>query len=134
MKKNLFTAIAALTILISAASCKKSDTSTPTTATLSGKWTGATTAPVGPSRYLALTFNTGGSLLVEANNPTTPDLANGSWAVTGDSVRATFTYTGSASGTFSLAGKYIGNATSMDGTIGTGAFTSGMSTFSVTKQ
>ena len=134
MKKKSLRAIAGFAALLFTASCSKDDTATQTNATVSGKWVGFNTAPVGPSRYLALTFNTGGNLVVEANNSTTPDIANGTWAIVGDSVKATFTYTGSASGTFSLAGKYVSGATNMDGTIGAGVFTSGLSIFSVTKQ
>jgi hypothetical protein len=133
MKKNLFIIAAGITALFMASSCSKDDPA-PQTATVTGKWVGLSTAPVGPSRYLALTFNSGGSLLVEANNPTTPDLANGTWVMAGDSVKASFTYTTSGGSTFSLAGKYITNATTMEGTIGSGSSTSGLSTFSVTKQ
>ena len=134
MKKKSLIAIAGFAVLLFTASCSKDDTATQTNATVTGKWVGSTTAPVGPSRYLALTFSSGGNLLVEANNPSAPDVANGTWAIVGDSVKATFTYTGSASGTFSLAGKYVSGATNMNGTIGAGVFTSGLSIFSTTKQ
>jgi hypothetical protein len=134
MKKNVFIAIAGIMIFSITSSCSKSDPAPQSNVTVEGKWVGLTTAPVGPSRYLALTFNAGGNLLVDANNPTTPDMATGTWAISGDSVRASFTYTTPASGTFSLAGKFVVNATTMNGTIGTGTSTSGVSTFTTTKQ
>ena len=134
MKKKLFIAIAGIMILSINTSCSKSNPAPQNSSTIEGKWVGLTTAPVGPSRYLALTFNAGGSLLVNANNPTAPDVATGTWVISGDSVRATFTYTTPATGTFSLAGKYVVNVTTMDGTIGSGSITSGLSTFTTTKQ
>lgn len=134
MKKNVLIAIAGLLIFSVTVSCTKSDPAPQSNGSIEGQWVGLNTAPVGPSRYLSLTFNSGGSLLVNANNSTTPDVGTGTWAISGDSVRATFTYTTSAGGTFSLAGKYVVNATTMDGTIGSGSNTSGLSIFSTTKQ
>jgi hypothetical protein len=134
MKKNVLIAIAGLMIFSVTVSCSKSDPAPQNSVTIEGKWVGLNSAPVGPSRYLALTFNAGGILLVDANNPTTPDVATGTWAISGDSVRATFTYTTSGGSMFSLAGKYAVNATTMDGTIGSGSSTSGLSIFSTTKQ
>ncbi len=131
MKKILLSA--GMALLLIATSCSKDDT-TPQTATVAGKWVGLTTAAVGPSRYLAITFNAGGSLLIEANNPTAPDIANGNWVLVGDSVKASYTYTTSGGGTFSLAGKYVTNATDMNGTIGSGSNSAGLYTFAVTKQ
>lgn len=134
MKKNLLSAILGLTIVLFTVSCSKSDTTpapaiTPPAGTT---WVGLTTN-LGPSRYFSLTFNNGGTLTVKANDPATPDIANGTWALVADSVKATYTYVVSAT-TYSLAGKYSSSATVIVGTLGPGNNTTGAGTFSVTKQ
>ncbi len=131
MKKNLFFAILGLTVVLFTISCSKNDTTPPNT-TAEGKWVGIYTNFIGPSHYFAATFKVNSVILIEAN--TIPDIANGTWSLSGDSVRATFTYVGGTAGTYSIAGKYSAGSTTMDGTIGLGTNTSGEAVFSFTKQ
>ncbi len=132
MKKNLFFAILGLTLILFIASCSKNDTTPPANTTVEGKWVGSFTYFLGVSHYFALTFRTNNVVLVEANSA--PDIANGTWSLAGDSVRATFTYVGGTASTYTIAGKYSGSSIVMDGTIGDGASTNGAGFFSVTRQ
>ena len=134
MKKNLFFATLGLAVALFTISCSKSDTTPPANTTPEGKWVGFITYIVGPSRYFAVTFKSGSVILVEANSDTAPDIANGTWSLVGDNVRATYTYVGGTAETFSIAGKYSTSSKLMDGTIGPGSSTTGTGTFSVTKQ
>jgi hypothetical protein len=131
MKKNLLFAFLGLTLVLFTVSCSKTDTTPPAATTAEGKWVGSFTS-LGPSHYLALIFKPNSVLLVEAN--ALPDIANGTWNISGDSLRATFTYTGAVTGTYSIAGKYAANSIIMDGTMGPGTSTTGAGVFSVTKQ
>lgn len=135
MKKSLFFAILGLALVLFAASCSKSGTTTPPASTTAeGKWSGFFTL-LGPSRYYALTFKTGSVILVESTNSTTPDIANGTWSLAAaDSIRATFTYVGGTASTYSIAGKYSSSSNVMEGTIGPGTSTTGAGTFIVTKE
>ena len=134
MKKHfLFLAFIAI-IALSVTSCSNSDSTNPgTNPNIVGKWTGVYTPPLGPSRYYALTFNTNGTVMVEQNNSTTPDIANGTWTISGNNIQATYTFTGSMTGTFSIAGTYSSAPLQITGTIGTGSATSGYGTFTVSK-
>ena len=123
--------MAGLTLLIFAASCSKSNTSASTS--LEGKWTGNYHGGPGPVNYYSLTFKSGGSLLVQSDNSTTPNSANGTWTLSGDSVRATYTFV-TSSLTYSIAGKYSASSNTMDGTIGNGLNTSGVFVFNVVKE
>jgi len=134
MKKNLFFAIVGLAIVFFATSCSKSDTPPPPGGTTpQGNWVGDRTSLGGPTFYFALNLQANGVLVVSDNNAVTPDIANGTWSLVADSVRATYTYTGS-SATYSIAGKYTTTSKIMYGTIGPGTSTSGAGVFSVTKQ
>ena len=132
MKKNIFFAILGLTLVLFAASCSKSDPTPVTNSSAEGIWTGGYSYG-GPSYYFLLNLKAGGALVVEANSSTSPDIANGTWSLVADSVRATFTYIGGASGTYSLAGKYSTSSKIMNGTLGLGTNTTGVGTFSVTR-
>ena len=135
MKKNLITAILVSTSVLFAVSCSKSDNTTPPPGGTSpqGNWVGNRTGLGGPSFYFKLSLQANGVLVVSANNAVTPDIANGTWSLVGDSVRATYTCI-ETSVTYSLAGKYSTTSNIMDGTIGLGTNTTGEGVFSVTKQ
>jgi hypothetical protein len=140
MKKSLIIAVLGLTTLLFAASCSKSGSAysspppPPGGATPQGNWIGGHHNGFGgPVFYFALNLQAGGVLVVSDNSAITPDIANGTWTLVADSVRATYTYTGS-SAIFSLAGKYTTTSNIMIGTIGSGTSTTGAGVFSVTKQ
>ncbi len=135
MKKNLFYALSCLTITLFAISCSKSDT-TVAANTPEGNWVGNRSGVGGPSHYFSINFKSGGSVVINEFNATTPDVANGNWSLVGDSVKANFTYMPGATytGTYSLAAKYSASVNTLDGTIGVGSSTIGAGMFSVTKQ
>ncbi len=133
MKKNLLL-IAFAAVILFITSCSKSDPTPPATnANIQGKWTGVFTPPLGPSPYFALTFNSNGTVVVEQNDPAAPDIANGTWTITGNNVRATYTFAGAMTGTYTLAGTYSAASTQIMGTIGSGTSTTGYGTFTVSK-
>lgn len=133
--KKIFFAIPALAILLFAASCSKSDTTPPPGGTSpEGNWTGNHNNGIGgPAFYFSLNLKANGVFVVSANSAAAPDIANGTWSLVADSVRATYTYAGTAT-TYSLAGKYSTSSNIMSGTIGSGTSTTGAGVFSVTKQ
>jgi hypothetical protein len=135
MKKNFFYAMSCLAIVISTASCSKSD-ATVAASTPEGNWVGNRSGIGGPSHYFSINFKSGGSAVINEFNATTPDVANGSWSLVGDSVKASFTYVPGATytGTYSLAAKYSATVNTLDGTIGAGSSTVGAGMFTVTKQ
>ena len=134
MKKNLLFLIPALALLFLVTSCNKSDPTPPAnTSVFQGKWTGLITPAVGPRPYFAITFNTDGTVLIEQNNATTPDIARGTYTVSGNNVNATYTFSGATTGTYSLAAIYSSSPVQISGTIGTGTSTTGYGTFDVSK-
>lgn len=129
MKKNLFIAAMAFCTVLFAASCAKTDTGVVVSASIVGKWNGNYTPPVGPSRIFTLNFKAGGSFAVDSSTTAIGDLATGTWVQAADSVRATYTYLDGTTGTYSLAAKYNSTFTSLIGTIGLGANSSGYALF-----
>lgn len=134
MKKNLFTAMLGLSIVLFAASCSKSDTTPAPGNNAQGKWVGNYSNGIGgPLFYFSLNFKAGGALVVEANSALSPDVANGTWTQVSDSVNATYTYVGSSS-VNSLVGHFSSDSKTLTGTIGVGSSTTGSGVFSVTKE
>jgi len=136
MKKNLLFAILGFALIFFVASCDKDDPNEGSANnSIEGKWVGNYHNGLGgPIFYFAVTFNPGGTLLVQANDNSAPDIANGTWAMATDSVRATFTYVGGTATTYSIAGKYSSNSNVIVGTMGLGTSTSGAGVFSVTRE
>lgn len=135
MKRTFIPLAFGITLLFLGA-CSKSETTTPPSSSysLDGKWVGTyNNGAGGPVNYFALTFKSGGAIVVHANNSLTPDIANGTWVLTGDSVKATYSYTGS-SAIYSLAAKYNSSSNVMPGTVGLSPAVTGEAVFSVTKQ
>lgn len=134
MKKKLFLSLVCLSLI--AVSCSKDET--PNTGgsnvSLDGKWVGTyTNGAGGPVNYYALTFKSGGALVVHANNSLTPDVANGNWTLSADTVKASYSYAGS-SAVYSMAAKFTGTTNVMPGTVGLSPAVTGEAVFSVTKQ
>jgi hypothetical protein len=136
MKKSLLFAILGFALIFSIASCDKDDPNEGSANnSVEGKWEGNyANGAGGPTFYFAATFNPGGTLLIHANDQTLPSIANGTWTMATDSVRATFTYVGGTAATYSIAGKYSNNSNVMVGTIGLGTNTAGAGVFTVTKK
>ncbi len=135
MKKKLFLPLLALAVMIISASCSKSDTQPAgNNVSIDGKWVGTyNNGAGGPANYFALTFKSGGALVVHANNSLIPDVANGTWTLVADSIKASYTYTGS-SAIYSMSAKYSSSSNIMIGTVGLSPDVAGEAVFSVTKQ
>lgn len=136
MKKKLFLPFLALAVMVISVSCSKSDTqpTNPVNVSLDGKWTGTyTNGAGGPANYFAITFKSGGALVVHANNSLIPDVANGTWMLVADSVKATYSYVGS-SAIYAMSARYTGTSNIMVGTVGLSPAVTGEAVFSITKE
>ena len=136
MKKSLFAFIPALAFVFLIASCKKDDTVPATPPTAEGKWVGSGQYGIGPGNQtyaFTLTFKANGTVDIIGHNNAAIDNATGTWAMVQDSVRATYTYV-SGTAQYTLSGKYSATSNLMVGTIGLGTATTGIGTFSVTRQ
>ena len=133
--KNLIPLLIAISTLFLAASCKKSDPAVPEYK-LEGKWTGTYTPNLGGGAggYFALTFKSGGMLLVEANNAATPDIANGTYQLDPDSLRGSFVYAIGIGVNYLISGKYAANSNIIRGTMGIRPSSTDFGTFTVTRQ
>jgi len=132
MKKQFVfaVAIAALSALFS---CKKTDPK-PTISPAEGNWVGKYgSGNAVPTYYYAFQFNAGGTMSVKANDAILPSTATGTWTISGDSIRSTYTYT-NAGGTFSMIGKYDGHTNIISGTWGSDNNNKDGGTFTITRQ
>lgn len=136
MKKNLFLLIPALALVFFVTSCSKDDNNnnSPTYNSPQGTWVGTGQYGAGTPTYaFSLTFKADGTVDIIGNNTTGVDNATGTWSIVADSVRAYYKYV-SSSAFYTLSGKYSNNSNVMVGNIGLGTATSGIGTFSVTRQ
>jgi hypothetical protein len=136
MKKILFTLIPALAMVFLITSCSKDDDDNTSNSTPTGTWVGTGQYGIGPGNptyAFTLTFKANGTVDIVGNNNAAIDNAMGTWQIVADSVRAAYRYV-SSSADYTLSGKFTAGSTVMVGTIGLGATTSGVGTFSVTKQ
>ena len=137
MKKNLVIAILGLTSLIFAASCSKDkneSSSQPSTA--QGTWSGTGqygTSGGNPTYIFSLDLKADGTVSIVGNNSVAIDNATGTWQMVQDSVKATYRYAAS-SAIYTLSARYYSNSNVMVGTIGLSPVTSGVVTFTVTRQ
>jgi hypothetical protein len=135
MKKSLFSLIPALALVLLATSCSKESASSSNT-TVEGKWVGTGqygTTPGDPTYPFTLTFKADGTVSIIGNNNAGPDTATGTWELVQDSVKASYTYN-AGTALYKFSGKFSSSSNLMVGTIGLGAYTSGIGLFSVTKQ
>lgn len=134
MKKNLFILIPAFIIVWCFAACTKEDTQA-TSYPIEGKWKGSYLFNSGgAANYFLLDFKSGGVLAVEANSTTSPELATGTYTVSGDSVKGTFIYTVGIGVNYKFAGKYTSSSNVINGTIGISPSYTDNASFTVTKQ
>lgn len=131
MKTLKFLSLAIGMVLI-LASCSKTD---PEQYALEGNWKGTYTPNGGGTpNYFAMNFLSGGSLTLEANSTSSPDLATGSYTLVGDSVKGTFSYTIGIGLIYQFSGKYSANSNIINGTIGVSPSSNNNASFTVTKQ
>lgn len=132
--KNLLLLLSAFFTVVFISSCNKSDPAAPAY-NLEGKWTGTyTNSGGGTPSYFALTFQSGGILMVEANNVAAPDIANGTYQLDPDSLRASFIYTTGIGVNYRIAGKYVSSSNIISGTMGINPSYTNIGVFTVTKQ
>ncbi|MGC4104149.1 hypothetical protein [Ferruginibacter sp.] len=134
MKKQ-FVFVAAIAAFSAFFSCKKSDTpAAPTATPAEGNWVGKYGSGGAPQTfYYAFQFNTGGTMVVKSNDAILPDMGTGTWTLSNDSIRSTYTYTNAGS-TFSMIGKYDGKSNTISGTWGAGTSNKGGGTFTINRQ
>ncbi|MFZ1453210.1 MAG: hypothetical protein WAT20_10935 [Ferruginibacter sp.] len=135
MKKSLFALIPALAMVFLISSCSKDDDNT-TNSTATGTWVGTGQYGIGPGNptyAFTLNFKANGTVDIVGNNNAAIDNATGTWTMVQDSVRAYYTYL-SSSASYTLSGKFSSASNVMVGTIGLGTSTTGVGTFSVTRQ
>ncbi len=131
MKKQ-FVLVAVIATFAVFFSCKKNSTPLPTVTPAEGNWVGKYGSGGGPETfYYAFQFNAGGTMVVKSNDAVLPDIGNGTWTISADSIRSTYTYT--AGGTFSMIGKYDGHANTIAGTWGSGSNNKGGGTFTISR-
>jgi hypothetical protein len=136
MKWNLFFFIPAFALVFLAASCSKDDTPAAPTLTPAGTWLGTGqygTTPGNPTYVFSIKLSSTGTVDIVGNNSTGIDNATGTWQLVQDSVKATYTYSGS-SAVYALSGKYSSGSNVMTGTIGLSPATTGTGIFTVTRQ
>lgn len=136
MKKGLFALIPALAMVFLISSCKKDDNNNTTNSTPTGTWMGTGQYGIGPGNptyAFTLNFKANGTVDIVGNNNAAIDNATGTWTMVQDSVRAYYKYV-SSSAFYTLSGKFSANSNVMVGTIGLGTTTTGVGTFSVTRQ
>jgi hypothetical protein len=133
MKKQFVFALAIVVFSTLLFSCKKADPA-PAISPAEGSWVGKYgTGNAIPTYYYAFQFNAGGTMSVKANDAILPSTASGTWTISGDSIRSTYTYT-NAGGTFSMIAKYDGQSNIISGTWGSDNNNNNGGTFTITRQ
>lgn len=128
MKKNLlFIAIAIMTF---AASCKKTETVTPTYP-VEGYWVGKYgSGTATPSSGYSMVVEAGGLLTVaDGSTITASSKATGTWTLTGNTFKATYTYSGGGGSTFSIQANWSNDGKLTGGTWGPGTTPTGSGTW-----
>ncbi|MBZ4189635.1 hypothetical protein [Niabella beijingensis] len=132
MKQLLFTGM--ILLLFLAPACKKDKDETPPPSVVGfweGKYGNGNTVPGLPYFFL---FRSNGTVRVYADNSdtTAAGKAEGTYIVTGATVKTTYTYPPSTS--YSTTASVDAGFSAMDGTWGSGANTSGNGTFRIFKK
>lgn len=136
MKRSLIFLVPALALILFVASCSKDDPQPAPAQTAEGTWVGSGQYGTGggnPTYAFSLTFKANGTVDITGNNNTAIDVATGTWQMVQDSVKATYKYAAS-SAIYTLSAKYSVSSNVMVGTIGLSPVTTGVGTFSVTRQ
>ena len=136
MKKNLFFLIPVLGLVFLLSACGKDDSPTPPPSSPQGTWVGTGQYGIGPGNptyVFSVKFNAGGTVTIVGNNNVAIDNATGTWQMVQDSVKAFYKYANS-SADYTLAAKYSANSNILVGNLGLGTATSGVGTFSITRQ
>ncbi|MBL7703523.1 MAG: hypothetical protein JNM14_14825 [Ferruginibacter sp.] len=130
MKKKLFiTAITAM-MLVAISSCKKDDCPAPTYP-IEGYWVGKYGSGTStPSAGYSMVIEPGGTVTVaDGATITASSKAAGTWTLTGNVFKATYTYSTPGGSTFSIQATWTNDGKLTSGTYGSGSNTSGGGTW-----
>jgi hypothetical protein len=128
MKKQLL-AVMALVMMISFSACKKDECPTPTYP-VEGLWAGKYgNGTATPTSGYSMVVEAGGKVTVaDGDNITSSTKASGTWTLTGNVFKATYTYSGGGS-TFSIQANWSNDGKMTSGTWGPGATPTGSGTW-----
>ncbi len=129
MKKNLFFALVALTSVLLLSSCKKDDCPAPTYP-VEGLWVGKYgNGTAAPSSGYSMVVEPGGTLTVaDGASITASTKASGTWTITGNIFKATYTYSGGST-TYSIQSNWTNDGKMATGTWGPGSTPTGNGTW-----
>jgi hypothetical protein len=127
MKKNFFPALVAMLTLF-LVSCSKDEVPAPTYP-MEGLWVGKYgNGTAAPTSGFSMVIETGGKITVaDGDNITTSSKAAGTWTVTGNVFKATYTYTSGS--TFSIQADWSNDGKMTNGTWGSGSNATGNGTW-----
>lgn len=127
MKKLLF--LAAATVFL-ATSCKKDDCPAPTYP-VEGLWVGKYgSGSATPTAGFSMVVEAGGKITVaDGDNITASSKAAGTWTLTGNVFKATYTYSTPGGSTFSIQANWSNDGKMTSGTYGSGTSATGGGTW-----
>jgi hypothetical protein len=129
MKKNFFPALVAMFTLF-LVSCSKDEVPAPTYP-MEGLWVGKYGSGTGtPTSGFSMVIESGGKITVaDGDNITTSSKAAGTWTVTGNVFKATYTYSTPGGSTFSIQADWSNDGKMTNGTWGSGSSATGSGTW-----
>jgi hypothetical protein len=127
--KQVLTGFFCIMMTMSFISCKKDECPKPTYP-IEGLWVGKYgTAANAPTLGYCMVIEAGGKLMVaDGDNMTSSSKATGTWTLTGNVFKATYTYSGGGS-TFSVQANWSNDGKLVSGTYGSGASATGGGTW-----
>jgi hypothetical protein len=130
MKKSLFFAVLAAATIFIGTSCKKTETVTPTYP-IEGYWVGKYgSGTATPTSGYSMVVEPGGVLTVaDGSTITSSSKASGTWTLTGNTFKATYTYSTPGGSTFSIQATWSNDGKLTNGTWGSGTNASGLGTW-----
>ena len=128
--KYLLSGILCLTLALGMVSCKKDDCPAPTYP-IEGLWIGKYGSGTNtPSAGFSMVIEPGGKVTVaDGDNITTSSKAAGTWTLTDNVFKATYTYTDNGGSTFSIQANWSNDGKLTGGTWGSGTNTTGSGTW-----
>lgn len=127
MKKLIFAALLFTTVF---ASCKKDECPTPTYP-VEGLWAGKYGSGAStPTLGFSMVVEAGGKVTVaDGDNITSSSKASGTWTLTGNVFKATYTYSTPGGSTFTIQANWSNDGKMTSGTYGSGANPTGGGTW-----
>ncbi len=130
MKRKFFFTIMAFIFVLFLGSCKKTDCPVPTYPT-EGYWVGKYgSGTATPSNGFSMVVEPGGKVTIaDGDNITSSAKAAGTWTLTGNVFKATYTYSSPGGSTFTIQANWSNDGKMTSGTWGSGASPSGSGTW-----